>query len=61
MLMTKKRRPAFRTIEGSGRLVPIEAGAILECEERGSAKDRADPQARHRPLLIGHHVPPPGA
>ncbi len=35
MLMTKERRPAFRTIEGWARLVLLEAGAIHECEEHG--------------------------
>ena len=46
MLMTKERRSASRTTEGWARLVLIEASAILECEEHGWAKDRADPHAR---------------
>jgi hypothetical protein len=60
MLMTKERRPAIRTIEGWARWVLIEAGAIHECEEHGWAKDRADPHARDRALLIARQDPPPG-
>ena len=60
MLMTKERRPAFRTIEGWAMSVVIEAGAIHECEEHGWAKDRADPHACDRALLVASRVPPPG-
>ena len=59
MLMTKERRPAFRTIEGWAMSVVIEAGAIHECEEHGWAKDRADPHACDRALLVASRVPPP--
>jgi hypothetical protein len=48
MLMTKERRPAVRTLRGWAIGVLQEAGAILECEEHGWAKDRADPHARAR-------------
>jgi hypothetical protein len=60
MLMTKERRPAFRTVEGWARSVLFEAGAIRECEEHGWAKDRADPHARERAFLIARQDPPPG-
>ena len=60
MLMTKERRPAFRTIEGWARSVLMEAGAIHECEEHGWAKDRADPHARDRALDMARQDPPPG-
>jgi hypothetical protein len=60
MLMTKERRPTFRTIEGWARSVLIEAGAIHECEEHGWAKDRADPHARDRALLVARQYPPDG-
>jgi hypothetical protein len=60
MLMSKERRPAFRTIEGWARSVLIEAGAIHECEEHGWGKDRADPYARDRALLVARHEAPPG-
>jgi hypothetical protein len=60
MLMTKGRRRAFRTIEGWARSVPIEAGAIHECEEHGWAKDRADPHARDRAVDMARQAPPPG-
>jgi hypothetical protein len=50
----------LRTTEGWARLVLIEAGAILECEEHGWAKDSADPHARERAILIARQDPPPG-
>jgi hypothetical protein len=60
MLMTKERRPAFRTIEGWARLVLLETGAIRECEEHGWAQDRADPHARERALELAREHPPLG-
>lgn len=59
MLMTKERRPAFRTIEGWGRGVLLDAGAIRECEEHGWMRDRADPHARERAFQIAREDPPP--
>ena len=60
MLMMKERRPPFRTIDGWVRCVLLEAGAIRECEEHGWMKERADPDARDRALLIAREDPPPG-
>jgi hypothetical protein len=60
MLMMKERRPAFRTIEGWAISVLLEAGAIRECEEHGWMRDRADPHARERVLLVSRQDPPPG-
>jgi hypothetical protein len=60
MLVTKARRPAFRTIEGWARVVLLEAGAIRECEEHGWAQDRTDPHAREHALQIAREDPPPG-
>jgi hypothetical protein len=60
MLMMKERRPAFRTIEGWARSVLLDAGAIRECEEHGWMRDRSDPHARERALLIARQDPPPG-
>ena len=60
MLMMKERRAAFRTIEGCARMVLLEAGAIRECEEHGWAKDRADPHARDRALIVARQEPPVG-
>ena len=57
MLMTKERRPAFRTIEGWVRGVLFEAGAIRECETHGWMQDRADPHARERALRIAREDP----
>jgi hypothetical protein len=60
MLMTRERRPAFRTIEGWARGILLEAGAIRECETHGWMQDRADPHARERALLIAREEPPLG-
>ena len=60
MLMMKERRPAFRTIEGWARSVLLDAGAIRECEEHGWMRDRSDPHARERALLVARKDPPPG-
>jgi hypothetical protein len=60
MLMTKERRPAFRTIQGWARSVLLDAGAIRECEEHGWAKDRGDPHARDRAFDMARQDPPPG-
>ncbi|MGZ3710085.1 MAG: hypothetical protein ACXVBC_14280 [Bdellovibrionota bacterium] len=60
MLMTKERRPAFRTTEGWARSVLLEAGAVRECEEHGWMRDRADPHARERALMVAQQDPPPG-
>jgi hypothetical protein len=60
MLMMKERRPATRTIEGWARSVLLEAGAIRECEEHGWMRDRGDPHACDRALLIARRDPPSG-
>jgi hypothetical protein len=60
MLMTKERRPAFRTLRGWAIALLHEAHAIRECEEHGWATDRADPDARERAILLARQDPPPG-
>jgi hypothetical protein len=60
MSMLKERQPAFRTIEGWAVMVLLEVGTIRECEEHGWMKDRSDPHARERALLIARHEPPLG-
>jgi hypothetical protein len=60
MLVIKERRAAIRTLQGWAISVLVEAGAISECEEHGWMRDRADPHARERALLIARHDPPPG-
>jgi hypothetical protein len=54
------RRPTFRTIEGWARSVLVESGAIHECEQHRWAKDRADPHAGDRALVVAREDPPPG-
>jgi hypothetical protein len=60
MLMMKEMRPAIRTLRGWAISVLQEAGAILECEEHGWAKDRADPHARERAFEAARLDPPDG-
>jgi hypothetical protein len=52
MLMTKERRLAIRTLRGWAISVLNVTHAIHECEEHGWAKDRADPHARERAILL---------
>jgi len=59
MLITAGRA-TVRTVEGWARSVLLEAGAIRECEEHGWAKDRADPHARERAIMIARQDPPWG-
>jgi hypothetical protein len=58
--MTKEPRPAFRTLRGWATSVLQEAGAIRECEEHGWMRDRTDPHARERALLVARQDPPLG-
>jgi hypothetical protein len=60
MLVIKERRAAIRTLQGWAISVLVEAGAISECEEHGWMKDRGDPHARERALVIARQDPPPG-
>jgi hypothetical protein len=60
MLMTKERKPAFRTLRGWAISVLQEAGAIRECEEHGWMRDRADPHARDHAIDTARRDRPPG-
>jgi hypothetical protein len=60
MLMTKEWLPAIRTLRGWAISVLQDAGAILECEDHGWMRDRADPHARERAFAIAHEEPPHG-
>ncbi|WP_027547773.1 hypothetical protein [Bradyrhizobium sp. WSM2254] len=60
MLMTRERRPGFRTLRGWAIAVLNDAGAIRECEEHGWMQDRADPHARERAFEIAGRNPPHG-
>jgi len=59
MLMTRKRRPAIRTLRGWAINLLNEAGAISECEDHGWMQDRADPHARERAVDMARENPPP--
>jgi hypothetical protein len=60
MLMTKEPRPAIRTLRGWAISVLQDAGAIRECDEHAWMRDRADPHARERAILVARQDPPPG-
>jgi hypothetical protein len=60
MLMTKERRPAFRTMQGWATSVLLEVGAIRECDDHGWMRERADPHAVGRALMVAREDPPPG-
>lgn len=60
MLLTKRPRPAIRTLERWAIGVLLEAGAIRECEEHGWMKDSTDPHARERAFDIARRDPPRG-
>ena len=56
-MLTKERRPDFRTLERWATSVLLEAGAIHECDAHGWAKDRADPHAREMAESIAREHP----
>jgi len=58
MLMMNERRSAIRTLQGWAISVLLDAGAIRECEEHGWMKDRTDPDARLRALVVARQNPP---
>jgi hypothetical protein len=58
MLVTKKRRPAIRTLRDWAISVLQETGANRECEEHGWMQDRTDPHARERALAEARRDPP---
>jgi hypothetical protein len=60
MLMTRDRKPDFRTHRGWAISVLQETNAIHECEYHGWARDRADPHARDHAVDIARQHPPPG-
>ena len=61
MLTMKQRRSTFRTLRGWAISVLQEAGAIQECNEHAWMRDRADPHARERAILVARRDPPSGA
>jgi hypothetical protein len=60
MLTMTERRPAIRTLRGWAISVLWEAGAIRECDEHSWMRDRADPHARERAILVAELDPPSG-
>lgn len=61
MLLTTERRPTVQTLHGWALSVLQDTGAIRECEEHGWMKDRADPHAHARAVIVARLDPPPGS
>jgi hypothetical protein len=61
-MLTRERRPDFRTGDRWAIGLLLEAGAIHKCDEHGWAKDRTDPHAGFgRRYLSGVQVMEPKA
>ena len=60
-MLTRERRPDFRTVDRWAISLLLEAGAIHKCDEHGWAKDRTDPHAREEALRIAREEPLAGA
>jgi hypothetical protein len=56
-MLTRERRPDFRTVDRWAISLLLEAGAIHKCDEHGWAKDRTDPHAREDVLPIACEEP----
>ena len=50
----------FDLVHMPQRQVMMKREVIRECEEHGWMRDRADPHARERALVIARQDPPPG-
>ena len=51
-MLTRERRPDFRTVDRWAIGLLLEAGAIHKCEHHAWAQDRTDPHAREEALRI---------
>ena len=56
-MLTKERRPDFRSVDRWATRLLLEAGAIHECDQHGWAKDRTDPHAREQALRVAREEP----
>jgi hypothetical protein len=56
-MLTRERRPDFKTVDRWATRLLLEAGAIHECHEHGWAKDGTDPHARMAALRIARNEP----
>lgn len=56
-MLTRDRRPDFRTVDGWAIGLLLEARAIHKCAQHGWAQDRTDPHARQLALRIAREEP----
>jgi len=56
-MLTKERRPDFRSVDRWATKLLLEASAIHECHEHGWAKDQTDPHAREQAFRIAREEP----
>jgi hypothetical protein len=59
-MLTKARRPDFKTVDRWATNPLREAGAIHECDQHGCAKDRTDAHTREEALRFARGEPMPG-
>jgi hypothetical protein len=52
-MLTRERRPDFKSVDRWATKLLLETGSIHECDEHGWAKDRTDPHAREQACRIG--------
>jgi len=51
-MLTRERRPDFRSVDRWATKLLLEVGAIHECHEHGWAQDRTDPHAQEQALRL---------
>jgi hypothetical protein len=56
-MLTRERRPDFKTVDRWAFNLLVAVGAIHECDKHGWAKDRTDPFARAEALRIAREEP----
>jgi hypothetical protein len=56
-MLTRERRPDFKSVHRWATRLLLEAGAIHECHEHGWAKDRTDPHAREQAVRTAREEP----
>jgi hypothetical protein len=59
-MLTKERRPDFRTVDRWATELLLEAGAIHKCAHHGWAKDTSDSHAYQEAVQVAYAEPPAG-
>ena len=56
-MLTRERRPDFRTVDRWAIGLLLDTGAIHKCDQHGWMQDRTDPHAREEALRIARAEP----